>query len=119
MNIRQYDSAEIALRIKAVAKSRGTTIKQMLEEIGLAKGTLDNFKTSMPKADNLAKIADYLDVSLDYLMDRQKIIAPIEINRDDLAEVLRELDVDELNQVLEYAQLLLLKKQSQALPIDQ
>ena len=39
-----------------------------------------NLKTSMPKADSLAKIADYLDCSLDFLMGRSEssnnIISP-------------------------------------------
>ena len=66
----EYVSFDIALRIKEVAKNRDIALRQMLEEIGLSKGTMDNLRTSMPKADNLAKIADYLDVSMDYLMGR-------------------------------------------------
>lgn len=31
---------------------------------------MSNMKTSMPRADNLAKIADYLGVSVDYLLGR-------------------------------------------------
>ena len=31
---------------------------------------MSNMKTSMPKSDNLAKIADYLDCSVDYLLGR-------------------------------------------------
>lgn len=66
----EYVSFDIALRIKEIAKNRDIVLRQMLEEIGLSKGTMDNLRTSMPKADNLAKIADYLDVSMDYLMGR-------------------------------------------------
>lgn len=44
----------------------------MFSEIGLGKNTLTNFKTSMPKADNIAKIADYLCVSVDYLLGREE-----------------------------------------------
>ena len=42
----------------------------MYNIIGISDRTLDNYKTSMPKADNLARIADYLDCSIDYLMGR-------------------------------------------------
>lgn len=66
----EYVSFDIALRIKEVAKDRDVVLRQMLEDVGLSKGTMDNLRTSMPKADNLAKIADYLDVSMDYLMGR-------------------------------------------------
>lgn len=66
----EYVSFDVALRIKEVAKDRDVVLRQMLEDVGLSKGTMNNLRTSMPKADNLAKIADYLDVSMDYLMGR-------------------------------------------------
>lgn len=91
MNNKQYESAEIAQKIKASAKENGISVKQMLEEIGLAKGTLDNFKTSMPKADNLAKIADYLGVSVDYLLGREIKNAPDDEVRGDIIERIRSL----------------------------
>lgn len=65
-----YNSNDIAKRIKEIAKIRHIKITDMFEYIGLGKNTLNNFKTSMPKSDNLAKIADYLDCSVDYLLGR-------------------------------------------------
>ena len=66
----EYISSEIAERIKLIAKSKGLTVSTVLKEVNLGRNTTANFKTSMPKADNLAKIADYLDCSIDYLMGR-------------------------------------------------
>ena len=66
----EYISSEIAARIKLIAKSKGLTITTVLKEVNLGRNTMANFKTSMPKADNLAKIADYLDCSTDYLLGR-------------------------------------------------
>lgn len=65
-----YDSSEIANRIRSIAKLKNISINCMLSEIGLGRNTLAHFKTSMPRADNLAKIADYLEVSVDYLLGR-------------------------------------------------
>ena len=65
-----YNSIEIAERIRQISKIKNIVIKEMLIEIGLGKNTLMNFKTSMPKADTLAKIADYLQCSVDYLLGR-------------------------------------------------
>lgn len=65
-----YNSSEIAIRIKEVARQGNIPVKKMLAEIGLGPSTMNNFKTSMPKADTLAKIADYLDCSVDYLLGR-------------------------------------------------
>ena len=63
-----YNSNDVADRIRAVAKEKGIIVSKMLSDCQLAKNTLINFKTSMPKADNLSKIAEYLDVSVDYLL---------------------------------------------------
>ena len=43
---------------------------KQLADVGLGYNTMANMKTSMPKADNLAKIADYLECSVDYLLGR-------------------------------------------------
>lgn len=65
-----YNSANVAERIKIVAKSQNVSIKQLMNEVGLGFNTMANMKSSMPKADNLAKIADRLNCSVDYLLGR-------------------------------------------------
>ena len=65
-----YISNNVAERIKLTAKSKGLSVKKVLEDVGLGFNTMSNMKTSMPKADNLARIADYLDCSVDYLLGR-------------------------------------------------
>lgn len=65
-------SQTIAERIKEVAKNRRISVKFMLTETELGANTLQNMKTSVPKADTLLKIADYLDCSVDYLLDREQ-----------------------------------------------
>lgn len=68
-----YNSQNVAKRIKELAKDKKILIKDMLTDIGLGINTMANMKSSMPKADNLAKIADYLECSIDYLMGRTEI----------------------------------------------
>ena len=65
-----YNSSTIDERIKAVAKRKKISLKTLLADTGLGFNTMSNMKTSMPKSDNLAKIADYLDCSVDYLLGR-------------------------------------------------
>ena len=65
-----YSSTNVAERIKELAKIRGVSVKKLLEDVGLGFNTMSNMKTSMPKADNLAKMADYLGCSVDYLLGR-------------------------------------------------
>lgn len=67
-----YEAHQIAERIKTTAKSKNITIKVMLEECGLSKNTLSSMSSggSTPKSENLARIADYLNCSVDYLLGR-------------------------------------------------
>ena len=67
-----YESAHIAERIKIIAKQKKISILNMLRECGLSKNTLSSMLSggSTPKSENLAKIADYLDCSVDYLLGR-------------------------------------------------
>ena len=67
-----YESTTIANRIKLRAKQQGVHIKTVLDGCGLSKNTLSSMLSggSTPKSENLAKIADYLDCSVDYLLGR-------------------------------------------------
>lgn len=66
-----YESAIVAENIKKTAKSKGIQLKDMLRDLQLNKNTLSSmYKGSMLKADSLARIADYLDCSVDYLLGR-------------------------------------------------
>ncbi len=69
-----YVSSEIASRIRLLARQQNIVLGEMFKEIGLNANTMTNFRTSMPKADNLAKIADYLDCSVDFLLGRTESI---------------------------------------------
>lgn len=65
-----YYSSDIAQKIKLLAKNKNVSVKKMLEDLNLGFNMLTNMKKSMPKADNIALIADYLDCSVDYLLGR-------------------------------------------------
>ncbi|MCI9355780.1 MAG: helix-turn-helix domain-containing protein [Firmicutes bacterium] len=66
-----YKSTNVAEIIKKTAKVKNIQLKDMLIELELNKNTLSNmYKGSMLKGDSLARIADYLDVSVDYLLGR-------------------------------------------------
>ena len=55
-------------RIKERALYLRISVKHMIEDLGLGKNTLTNFKTSAPSSKTILAIADYLDVSVDYLL---------------------------------------------------
>lgn len=65
-----YNSADVADRLREVAKLRDITMKEALERAGLSFNIMTNMRKSMPNATTLAKLADTLDCSVDYLMGR-------------------------------------------------
>ena len=66
-----YKSLNIAETIKIRAKQKGVVLKDMLSELGLGSNTLSNLRHDrMIAANSLARIADYLDCSVDYLLGR-------------------------------------------------
>ena len=101
-----YNSNDIAKKIKETAKTKNVSVKKMLVDTELGVNTLQNMKTSMPKVDTLAKIADFLNVSIDYLLGRDiKNNAPDSIRSVIIANVNRLPD-DRLDRLLGYLEAL-------------
>lgn len=59
-------------RLKELRTSNGLTMEQLGKNIGSTRGTIGNFENGnkKPSLDMLIKIADYFDVSVDYLIGR-------------------------------------------------
>ena len=66
-----YNTQKIADRIKALAKQRNITIGGMLSDLGLGVNSISDFSKGRALSSiSLAKIADYLDCSIDELLGR-------------------------------------------------
>lgn len=67
-----YEPANVAELINKLLKEKNLQQKDMLMECGLNKNTISSMlsRGSMVKADTLAKIADFLSCSVDYLLGR-------------------------------------------------
>lgn len=62
-----------AERLKQLRAERKVSMQKLAEDIGLKnKGTIGQFETevTVPSADTLISLADYFNVSLDYLVGR-------------------------------------------------
>lgn len=72
-----------------VMNEKGISQKQLAEFIGASTGNVSDWKSgkSAPTIEKLPLIAEYLDVSLDYLLGRAEISKPA----DDLTEDERKL----------------------------
>lgn len=66
-----YKPPNVAKTIKACAKNKNVSLKMLLQECGLGSNTFSHMLHDKYIAyDSLALIADYLDVSVDYLLGR-------------------------------------------------
>ena len=57
-------------KIKELAKSRGISLAKLEESLGYSTNYFYTLKTKAPNSDRLQEIADYFDVSTDYLLGR-------------------------------------------------
>lgn len=66
-----YNSPYVAKRIKFYAKEKDIALKDLLIACNLGSNTFSHMLHGRSMAfDSLAKIADYLDCSVDYLLGR-------------------------------------------------
>ncbi|MDG4500563.1 helix-turn-helix domain-containing protein [Streptococcus suis] len=57
-------------KIKELADKHGISINKLEERLGYSRNTIYNLKTKKPNAERIAEIADYFNVSTDYLLGR-------------------------------------------------
>lgn len=57
-------------RIKQLSSSKGVSLKKIATDLGFGENTIYKWKTQSPKGEYLDKVADYFDVSVDYLLGR-------------------------------------------------
>lgn len=54
--------------ITALCKERGITLTALERAVGFSNYTITKWKTCSPRVVNLKKVADYFEVSIDYLL---------------------------------------------------
>lgn len=55
-------------RIQSLCSNKNTTLIGLEREIGLGRGTIRNWDKNSPSIDKVQKVADYFNVSVDYLL---------------------------------------------------
>lgn len=60
-------------RIKKLADKQKISLQRVAIDIGLSENAIYGWKTRKPKGEDLAKVADYFHVSVDYLLGREEI----------------------------------------------
>ncbi|MGS2796840.1 helix-turn-helix domain-containing protein, partial [Enterococcus faecium] len=73
-------------RIKFLAKKHSKTMKQVTIDLGYSENYFYSLKSGkQPSAEKLTEIADYFDVSVDYLLGREEKETPkhVDLSEDD------------------------------------
>ncbi|HAP8915061.1 TPA: helix-turn-helix transcriptional regulator [Enterococcus faecium] len=72
-------------RIKELAKKQGKSLNKVEEDLGYGKNVLYRLKNSNPSTERLQEIADYFNVSVDYLLGREERETPkfVDLSEDD------------------------------------
>lgn len=85
MNERNIDMITFE-RIKELAKKQGKSLNKVEEDLGYGKNVLYRLKNSNPSTERLQEIADYFDVSVDYLLGREEKETPkhVDLSEDDI-----------------------------------
>lgn len=60
--------SDLVNRIEKRIKEKGTNFKRVEQELGLGNGTIKRWSTQSPRLDKLVPVAEYLQLSLDYLV---------------------------------------------------
>lgn len=57
-------------RVKELCRKHGITVVQLEEKVGFGRNSMYSWKVNNPSSDRLEKVADYFNVSIDYLLGR-------------------------------------------------
>lgn len=78
-------------RIRHLCKLNHVSMNKVEGDLGFGKGYLSKLGTSKPNAEKLKKIADYFNVSLDFIMTGKEDEQKEKDNTDDLKQKFEEL----------------------------
>lgn len=55
-------------RIQEICETNGITVSKLEKELAFSNATIRKWKTSSPSVENLKKVADYFDITVDELL---------------------------------------------------
>ncbi len=65
-------------RVKLLCKEKNISLRKLEIEVGLSSSSISKWAKSSPSIDTLQKVADYFEVSLDYLAENTEYRTPQE-----------------------------------------
>ncbi|WP_419169285.1 helix-turn-helix domain-containing protein [Negativibacillus massiliensis] len=65
-------------KIKKLCDEKGMTFASLERELKFGNGTIRKWDNATPSGDKLAKVADFFNVSVDYLLDREANVVSLD-----------------------------------------
>ncbi|MFP7171914.1 helix-turn-helix domain-containing protein [Terribacillus halophilus] len=92
-------------RLKKLCDEQGISVNKLEEKIGLGKNTLYSWKKKIPTGANLIKVAEYFNVSTDYLLGRTDKKNYYDLTEKDERDIQKELErmINDLSNDSSYA----------------
>lgn len=103
---------EFANRLKRLRKELKLTQEQLSHELNIARSTISGYETERkePDYDTLIYIANYFDVSIDYILGRTNVRKyPVEIVKDEAIDDIDNLSPESKEDLKRYLELLKIK----------
>lgn len=94
------------MRIEQLRKEKGLSQEKLSKDLNIERRTISNYESNElnTKLKNIIKIADYFNVSLDYLCERpfNNQIGYIPEDRRELVKMIIDLDASDIRAVTSY-----------------
>jgi len=78
-------------RIKALCDDKKVTFAEVERQISISNGQIRRWDNVSPKSETLQKVADYFDVSTDYLLGRTEVKRNVDLTEKDEKDIQKEL----------------------------
>lgn len=78
-------------RVKELSEQRGENLKTVAVKLGFSENAFYKWKIQSPKSETLEKVADYFDVSTDYLLGRTDKKRYYDLTEKDEQDIQKEL----------------------------
>ena len=95
---------ELKDRVKLLADRKKISLPQLEQELGFGNATIVKWDKSTPKADKLKKVADYFNVSMEYLMDGN-IEKPKGVKIPVLGDVAAGIPIEAIEDIIDYEEI--------------
>ncbi|EGO5060749.1 helix-turn-helix transcriptional regulator [Enterococcus faecalis] len=79
-------------RVKELAAQKKVSLAEVERQAGLSSGSITKWDKSSPKVETLQKVADYFDVSTDYLLGRTDKRRYYDLTEKDEHDIQKELE---------------------------